>query len=474
MIFKRNFRSKLRLSLFFLFLCLAIPTTASLAAPTRQEGPVYIVQQGDSLNSIALRFGISPDQLANANDISDPNALNIGQRLVIPGLDGISGVLTSEVLPFGASLRGLVRQYKLQVDDLVFLNRLASPSETIAGVKFIIPINEEEKPNKPLASPKSGSTLIEIALESGASPWHLIKDNRLEGTWDIIPGETLYNKNEESAGEISPFPAPISALTLNNLPLIQGEILQIAIASTEAIDLNGALNGQTLRFFTEDEENYYAFHGIHALAEPGPVPLQITANFEDGGSLRLDQLVMIAEGGYGNEFVNVSEKYLDEAVISEENAYLQPILDLVTPQRHWDGKFQYPVDEPCVSSLFGQRRNYNNGGLFFYHTGMDFAVCAQNLNIYAPAAGEVVLAEELAIKGKAVLIDHGWGVFSGYWHLEEFSIEAGDFVEPGDVIGLIGNTGRSAGPHLHFEININGTPVNPETWLDQAFPQPAQ
>lgn len=474
MVLTQKSSTKLRLSLLLLVICISLPTIAGIATPLYQEGPVYIVQQGDTLNSIALRFGIDPGELASANNITDLNALIIGQRLVIPGLEGISGILTSEVLPIGTSLTDLIRQYELQPDDLVLLNRLASPSETIAGLKFIIPINEDETPIQPLTSPTSNSTLIEIAIQSSDSPWHVIEDNQLQGAWDILPGEMLYTKVRDEAEETSPFPAPIRAIDLNRLPVIQGETLQIAITANEPIDLSGSFNGKTLHFFTEDNENYYAFHGIHALAEPGPVPIQITVNFEDGSSWTLDQLVILAEGGYGNEWVNVPEEYLDEAVIAEEDAYLQPILNQVSPQKHWDGKFQYPVDEPCINSGFGQRRDYNNGGLFFYHTGMDFAVCAPNLNIYAPAAGEVVLAEELVIKGKAVLIDHGWGVFSGYWHLEEFNVKTGDFVEAGDLIGLIGNTGRSAGPHLHFEIDISGTPVNPETWLTQSFPQPAQ
>ena len=135
-----------------------------------------------------------------------------------------------------------------------------------------------------------------------------------------------------------------------------------------------------------------------------------------------------------------------------------------------EGRFQYPVDEPCLNSSFGQRRDYNNGGLFFYHTGIDFGVCAPNLNIYASAAGKVIFADELTIRGNAILIDHGWGVVSGYWHLSEFNVSEGAVVQAGDLIGQIGNTGRSAGPHLHFEIDIFGTPVNPLTWLEQAFP----
>jgi murein DD-endopeptidase MepM/ murein hydrolase activator NlpD len=464
------------LSLILLVILLSTTTAIGFAANNFQEGPVYIIQQGDSLNSIALRFGVSPDELAAANNISDPNALFIGQQLVIPGLEGIKGVLVAEVLPFGYSLTGLIRQYGLKLEDLVFLNRLASPSEMIAGLKFIIPLDEGQTPLSPLASAEHDSTLIEIAIRSASSPWHLTDENQLTGTWDIIPGETLFSEPGNDESENSSFPSPIINIALNALPVIQGETLHISIATSEPGEFSGSFDLQPLRFFTEEEELYYAFHGIHALADPGPVSLEISGNFSDGRSFNFNQLVMLAEGGYIDQWVFVDEEYLDESRIAEENAYLQPILEVATSQKHWDGIFQSPVSVPsCGFDDFGLRRDYNDGGLSFYHTGIDFPIsCLENLDIYAPADGEVVLAEELFIKGGAILIDHGWGVFSVYVHLSEFNVEAGDFVKAGDLLGLIGNTGRSAGYHLHFEIVINGTPVNPQTWLRQEFPQPVR
>jgi len=441
------------------------------AASLGQEEPVYIVQSGDTLNSIALRFGISAEDIQSANGISDPNSLDIGQRLVIPGLPEISGVLTSETLSFGASLAGLTREYGLNQQDLVFLNRLTSPSETIAGISFIIPINESQPPLSPLTSLNEDATLLETAIRSGTSHWRLVEDNQLAGSWDILTGETLYASGEiVTNASVLPTTTQIS---LNELPVIQGETLEIGITTAIPAEFSGTFNGEGLKFFSEDGETFYSFHGIHALAEPGVFPLQITADYEDGSFRTYHQLVLLSAGGYGSEWINVPDDYLDQEAIEQEDAYLKPILNQATPERHWENRFQYPIDEPCVNGLFGQRRDYNNGGLYFYHTGLDFAVCAPNLNIYAPAAGEVVMAEELFVKGKAILIDHGWGVFSGYWHLSEFSVTVGDFVEPGDLLGQIGNTGRSAGPHLHFEIDISGTPVNPQTWLEQEFPQTA-
>ena len=131
----------------------------------------------------------------------------------------------------------------------------------------------------------------------------------------------------------------------------------------------------------------------------------------------------------------------------------------------------YPVDEPCFVSGYGNRRTYNNGVFSNYHTGIDFGVCtANNINIYAAANGTVLFAQELPIHGNFTVIDHGWGVYTSYSHQSQLLVTAGQEVNRGDLIGLIGNTGRSVGPHLHWEVIVNSTYVNPVTWLGTQFP----
>jgi len=434
----------------------------------QQEGPTYLVQPGDTLGSIALQFGVDINELQSINQISDPNALDIGQRLTIPGLNGINGLLTSQTISFGDSLTTLTRAYQLGQDALLTLNRLSSPSEVIAGAKFIIPINEGEDPLAPAVGMPQDLTILETAIHLGTSPWTLQKNNQLGGSWDTIPGEILFtqSESERDTGKLT----RIDQVNVAPLPLVQGETTEISVSTIAEKQIKGYLEEEELQFFTEDGSTYTSFYGVHALAEVGLFPLQITTTDANGNTITYDQLVRITSGGYGNEWVTVEDDYLDQDAIAAEDAYVADIFQNLSPVKHWDGLFQYPVDDPCINSFFGQRRNYNDGAYYFYHTGMDFGVCAPNLNIYAPAAGKVVMAEPLTVKGNAILIDHGWGVFSGYWHLSEFNVEVGDFVETGDFIGLIGNTGRSAGPHLHFEIDINGTPVNPQTWLTQSFP----
>ncbi len=90
--------------------------------------------------------------------------------------------------------------------------------------------------------------------------------------------------------------------------------------------------------------------------------------------------------------------------------------------------------------------------------------------IYAPAAGTVVLAEPLAVRGNAVLIDHGLGLIIGYWHQNQLVVSEGQQVERGDLIGYIGNTGLVTGPHLHWELRLHGIAVNPLQWVRESIP----
>lgn len=462
-------RSHFRLLLTIIILVTSLmgSTAAALAAPDAQDNAIYIVQSGDTLSSIALRFGITADELQAINGITDPNSLAIGQQLIIPGLEGISGLLTSEVLPFGTSLTELSRQYQIEAADLVKLNKVTSPSETIAGIKFLVAVQDNENPFTPVAAVTEGKSSLETAIRAGTSPWVLAQTNQLESTWDLIPGEVLYDETTDSTEPANL--TGLSEITIYPLPILQGETLEIGVYSSNGTTISGSFDDNSLSFVSDDDEQYYSFYGIHAQTKPGVYALRITTANPDGSETSVEQLVLLADVDYGNQNVYV-ENGLNQEEIDAENAYVASVINGITPDRYWDGVFYFPLDEPCYGSGYGADRTYNDGQLYFYHTGMDFSVCAPNLNVYAPAAGRVVLAEELYVKGNAIYIDHGWGVYSVYAHLSAFNVQVGDFVQSGDIIGQIGNTGRSAGPHLHYEINIGNTPVNPMTWFTEEFP----
>jgi murein DD-endopeptidase MepM/ murein hydrolase activator NlpD len=125
------------------------------------------------------------------------------------------------------------------------------------------------------------------------------------------------------------------------------------------------------------------------------------------------------------------------------------------------------------TSRYGTRRLYHGTGTDLtiqgFHTGLDFAG-GEGLQIFAPAAGKVVFAAPLTVRGNAVIIDHGLGVYSGFWHQSELLVNVGDIVAQGQVIGLVGGTGRVTGAHLHWEVWVNGIQVNPLDWLNQVYP----
>jgi len=116
-----------------------------------------------------------------------------------------------------------------------------------------------------------------------------------------------------------------------------------------------------------------------------------------------------------------------------------------------------------ITSGFGNRISPFTGQKEF-HSGLDISN-APGTKIIAPANGRVSIAAEKLYIGNLVVIDHDHGRVTQYGHLKEILVNPGQEVKRGDVIGLVGNTGRSTGPHLHYEVLINGTPVNPLKYI---------
>ena len=126
--------------IFLLFLLLSFLILPFQPAHAQSSGPVYIVQPGDSLSSIAVFFSISLTDLMSANSIADPNQLDAGQELIIPGLEGITGVINTQLVNFGDSFRSLTRRTQVPLDMFKKLNHIVSPSEFNVGVNMIVPV----------------------------------------------------------------------------------------------------------------------------------------------------------------------------------------------------------------------------------------------------------------------------------------------------------------------------------------------
>jgi murein DD-endopeptidase MepM/ murein hydrolase activator NlpD len=122
----------------------------------------------------------------------------------------------------------------------------------------------------------------------------------------------------------------------------------------------------------------------------------------------------------------------------------------------------WPV-EGQVTGSFGERIDpFNGEGAF--HSGVDIG-SSYGHPIVAPADGVVTVTDTMGGYGKTIMIDHGSGISTRYGHLSGFAVTTGQHVQRGDIIGYVGESGRSTGPHLHYEVRINDTPVNPYKYL---------
>jgi murein DD-endopeptidase MepM/ murein hydrolase activator NlpD len=119
--------------------------------------------------------------------------------------------------------------------------------------------------------------------------------------------------------------------------------------------------------------------------------------------------------------------------------------------------------EGWISSGFGERLSPFSGKKEF-HKGLDISA-PMGAPVYAPADGTVVMAGDADNSGNSVTIDHKGGLTTSYNHLKEFTVDQGQSVAKGDLIGYVGNTGQSTGPHLHYEVRLNGAPVNPMRYI---------
>ena len=161
-----------------------------------------------------------------------------------------------------------------------------------------------------------------------------------------------------------------------------------------------------------------------------------------------------------NNYVSPGEEL--QPRIRREYGLSQAAKKTFTPIRLKDWAMIKPA-QGLISSEFGVRRFINNQPRN-RHGGMDIAA-PEGTEVLAPLSGEIIIASNFFYKGNVIYINHGAGLVSSYSHLSKIEIKNGDKVKKGDLIGLIGQTGRVTGPHLHWEIYLMGIPINPEIFL---------
>ncbi|MBW4564078.1 MAG: M23 family metallopeptidase [Mojavia pulchra JT2-VF2] len=227
-------------------------------------------------------------------------------------------------------------------------------------------------------------------------------------------------------------------------------------------------NGEkTYPAFEIAPNQYRAFIPTTPLEKPGTRTLRISGN-----SQQQNLKVQVRNRKFPVQRINLPPGKAGVQATELELKRVAAFKALQTPEKYWSGAFIKP-SSARISTIYGVRRYYN--GKFandYYHRGVDYAG-ATGSPVVAPAAGRVALVGKVSqgfrVHGNVVGIDHGQGVTSIFMHLSRINVKEGDLVKPGQLIGAVGSTGASTGPHLHWGLYVNGQSVDPTPWRTKVF-----
>jgi hypothetical protein len=244
-----------------------------------------------------------------------------------------------------------------------------------------------------------------------------------------------------------------------------GELVVLTLATPEPV---GAVRvhafDRDLLPFPVDAHTWRVLVGIDLDVTPGTYPVSVDATSPAAHAIY--ELVVRAKA-FPTRTLQVDEAFVNppasvSARIADEARELAARWKASADTRLWTGAFAPPVSDPS-NSAFGTRSVYN-GQPRSPHSGADFLSPAGTA-VKAPNAGRVVLARDLYFTGNTVVIDHGLGLFSMLAHLSVIDVHEGDVVTPGELVGLVGATGRVTGPHLHWAVRVGGARVDPLSLL---------
>lgn len=269
---------------------------------------------------------------------------------------------------------------------------------------------------------------------------------------------------------------PTGSLTVSHQAraLQPGEVIvfrvvsPVALAHARVFGLGREAVAVRLMSAGEAGEVWQALLGIDVEVTPGAATLRVAATAITGAALETDYTVVVEPKAFRQRRLTVAPKYVSppaavRARIEREAARLNAIYATSTSEFLCTPPFMRPVRHR-LNSPFGSQSIYN-GEVRGRHLGVDFASPA-GAPITAPAPGRVVLTDDLYYTGQTVVIDHGQGVHTILAHLSRIGVDEGARVSTGDVVGAVGSTGRSSGPHLHWSVRVGGARVDPTSLVD--------
>ncbi len=417
---------------------------------------MHVVQRGENLFRIALQYDLFADQVAQANGMQVSDGLRPGQRLLIPlGTAAVTPTPLPTVIAVPAATASLA---------------VVNPPQSTAPQPRHVFARDGAMPEEFLHTVAAGETLFVIGLQYNLTVDAIAQANDLANPNLLRIGQQLIVPGIELPQLTSALPTAVQAFTVDPLVFKEGQTARIELWTRDAMTVAASFLGQDLRVITREAgKRHNILVGVPMFTPTAMYPLELLLADATGATQRLSAQIQVISGGYFRQSLTINDnELLSREVEAAEFAQLAQIAATSSPQRSWEASLRLPAADN-MNAFFGTLRSYNGSPFDRYHSGVDFAG-ATGTAVRATAAGEVKMVERLQIRGNTVMLDHGWGVYSIYAHLNETLAQVGAQVQQGEIIGTIGSTGRSTGPHLHWEVWVNGVNVDPLQWVNEVFP----
>ena len=257
-------------------------------------------------------------------------------------------------------------------------------------------------------------------------------------------------------------------------PVVQGDLRGLRVTAAEPlIGLEARFRGLSLPA-PPGGGAYTILLAVDLETPPGPHPVEVKAQGKSGQRYHRRVQITVADGRFPLQHLTLPKAMVDldaETLerVRREEAVLTSIWETWKGEPYWSHAFIAPLEGMLqVSSAFGLRRIIN-GQSRSPHTGVDFEAAA-GTPVRASNRGVVAYAGELFFSGNSVIVHHGGGLFTLYYHLQGYRVAVGQELAKGDILGWVGATGRITGPHLHWGARLQGARFNPERLLQLALP----
>lgn len=303
----------------------------------------------------------------------------------------------------------------------------------------------------------------------------IITEDEKVGVEDEAKEDAAFVRNDRGwLQELSELRKPLSEerknepiYTLNSSRITQGGLFEIRCISSrdEVPSISGNIEG-VQPFIKTGEKTYTALIPTDYLSQTGA--FEVVCGYE--GEERKYVLEVLPRD-FHTQYLEIDEDIVEEtrteeAFLEFNRYYYAAITDdsyqpSVSSISEMD--FLWPTSG-IITTTYGEARYVNGEATNVYHRGIDIAGEHRD-EVYASADGRVNLAKNLVSSGNTIIISHGFGVYTSYFHLDELAVKQGQTLKKGDLIGYQGTTGFSTGVHLHFELSVRDTTLEPGYYI---------